>query len=94
MVAAAFGVDIGELGQSTVGSIGIEFAKELDVGVNGSAGDGPVVENGIRVETLGLLARLVNTVGVSGGVGVVDPGDVLLGQLLEDGLLWETTIVE
>ena len=94
LVAAAFGVDIGELGQSTVGSIGIEFAKELDVGVNGSAGDGPVVENGIRVETLGLLARLVNTVGVSGGVGVVDPGDVVLRQLLENGLLRKTTVIE
>jgi hypothetical protein len=94
LVAAAFRVDVGKLRQSTLGSIGIEFAKELEVGVNGSAVNGPVVENRVRVETVGFLARLDNTVGVSGGVGVVDPGDVVLGQLLEDGLLRKTTIVE
>jgi hypothetical protein len=40
------------------------------------------------------LTRLEVTSSISRRVGVVDPGDVLLGQLLKDGLVRKTTIVE
>jgi hypothetical protein len=94
LVAATFRVDVGKLRQVTTGSICIELAEELDISLIGSAGDGPVVEDSVGVETLCLLTRKVKTVGVSGRVGVVDPGNVVLRQLLENGLLRKTTPVE
>ena len=65
----------------------------LYVGVDRTAGPSPLVEERIRVE-ITLLARLDVTGSRARGVGVVDPSDVLLRQLLEDRLLRETTIVE
>jgi hypothetical protein len=94
VVTAAFRVDIGESRKAAACCVIKEVLDALDVGIDGSTGDGPVVENGIRVETGDGLSRLNITGSITRGVGVVDPGDVLLGQLLEDGLLWETTIVE
>lgn len=70
---AARGVDIGELGQLTGSSIGVEVGKGLNVVVV-AAVIGPVEEGGVRA---GATKRVV----------VVLPGVASLVQLLEDGHL-------
>ncbi len=80
LVGAAFGVDVGERGEFAAGGVSVELGERLDVLGGGAGGDGPLVE-----ESIG---------GEAGGVRVVDPGDAFLGELLEDGFLWEGGGVE
>lgn len=68
--AAALGIDVCELGEFAGLSVSEELGEGLDVSCGSAAGDCPIVEKGVRGE---------------GGVGVVYPGDVILGELLEDG---------
>jgi len=79
-VVAAFRVDVGEAGELAGLGVLVELGQGLDVGRGLAGRHGPVVEHGVGQK--------------AGRVGVVDPGDVLLGQLLEDGTLRESRDVE
>jgi hypothetical protein len=95
---AAFGVNVCELGKVSTLSIFVELRDTLNVGVNGATGPSPVVKKRVRVETTDgtsiELLRSSVTFTIVSGVRVVDPGDIFLGQLLEDRLLSKTAIVE
>lgn len=72
-------IDPGELRQRPRLGVRKELCNGLHVGFRPPAGIRPLVEGGVRVET---------------GVVVVDPGDIGLVELLEDGALRKAKDVE
>lgn len=79
-VRAAFRVDPGELGQGACFCVAVELVDGADVGLAEAGHGGPAVEERVGEE--------------AGRVGVVDPADVVFGELLEDGALGEGRPVE
>lgn len=70
--ATAGRVDVGELWEAAEVGVLVELVEGLHVRLGGAAGDGPVKVHGVTV---------------AGYRCIVLPGDVLRGQLLEDGVL-------
>jgi len=85
LVGAALRVNIGELGQFACLGIGIELIQRSNVRDICSGSRCPGIKCSIWVETKSWA---------SGGVLVVHPGDILLGQLLKNGLLGQTVDIE
>lgn len=81
LVAAALWVDICELGKRSSLGIGIKLVERSNVGLGSTRFERPLVESSVWVESQSWA---------SGGVLVVHPRDVSLGQLLEDAALRET----
>lgn len=79
-VRAAFRVDPGELGQGACFGVAVELVDGADIGLAETRHGGPAVEERVGEE--------------AGRVGVVDPADVMFGELLEDGTLGEGRPVE
>lgn len=77
--APHLGIDPSELGQRPRLGVRKEPRDGLDVGLRPPAGIRPLVKVGVRIET---------------GVVVVDPGNIGVVELLEDGALRETKDVE
>ncbi len=80
VVRAALRVDVRKLRQRTRLRVDVELFLRLDVRSRFSGRDGPLVEQGVGLK----LSR----------VGVVDPADPFLRQLLEDGFLGQGGDVE
>ena len=70
LVGTAFGVDVREGGEGSRRGVFEELRLQLHVSEESTAGDGPGVKGGVSEELRG---------------SVVDPGNVLFGELLEDG---------
>lgn len=79
-ITAALGVNVSELRQGTGFGVLVKLGQRFNVCVVLPGFDGPVVEERVGEE--------------AGRIGVIDPGDVCLGELLEDGALGERRDIE